>query len=671
MKAFYRRSLFVLASLPIAASFFAASASAQWINVAPNLVRGADFAGAMQFRDGIVWAGANALWSSTDSGTSWRPSSAFPYSSIKDIAFLDRKIGLVATDDGVLQTTDGGIHWTNTISSGHFSKVGFDGTGSEEYALSVDGIFYASSNGGATWNRTNLGDESRSFAVAIDGTVYVTVSHPSKTPYLAEVHASLDHGAIWQTGGASTQGDCYTLAVDSCDPNRLYLVNENIQSPSDNTARIYLSTDGGASWQTVQSRPVPYYSGSMCTTANAVFLGTVNAAGVLRSIDKGLTWKSIGGPADSTDTRNLAAINANIVFAIDPSGSIWRTTNGGGDSVGTGSSDFVYSESPQRLFSADTLNLCDTARLDTVEIDASACLWPNVKSERILGPAANDYGIMQHVSAPFSAYDSATISFTPSDTGLRLATYEVTMDDGTVISIPLAGFGEVSHVLSLASSSVKEKTDTIGGEVAVPITINGLARAETVELVLHYPLADLVYDGSFDPAGTNVDIPGEQWPGRSKLRIMGATSGAVAAYARFKVFSDTAYNPQITFDSLNVPTALTPCEYLLPPAVTSEIFPLQGCGIQMLSRWVHLGIKPLFGIRPNPTSGAISITSSMNVGDVSIEVYDMLGMERAQFHANLSKEVPATLSLPLKNGTYYVRVISRAGEASYPIVIEK
>ncbi len=869
MKNFYRRSLLVLASLPIVASFFAASASAQWVNVAPKLIAGANVFGAMQFRDGVVWAGGiSTLWSSTDTGKSWKQSLGFPSLQIWDIAFFDKMNGLVATTNEILVTKDGGKTWRNSLPGGDFRKVGFNGSASIMHAVDYNGSFYTSTDGGLNWSMSPIGIDARSFAIASNGTIYLQTTITVGKQPIGVVSQSTDLGHTWSAGGAQFQYDCFTLSVDSCDPERLYLVNEQLFLPTDPPAKLYLSLDGGQNWQIADSHASPYYSGTLTTTSTAIFAGTVDSAtGSLRSMDKGATWQTIGGPPVFDDTRNIAAINANIVLATDPSGSIWRTTNGGGDSLasapggtlslapdrlfdsdtvgcdsvmetiqalksgcpapwinsvtlaGIDSSSFriesladdsisvvllpgkpgaqkaslianldngasdtvqlggfiakyagtvalspdslfaddtlhcdsltlpiymtpigchpppiarfliagkdsdgfhiadsstdsisvewssqepgpqqayliavlangardsvalagystttplVLSVSPQRLFQADSLYVnCDPAPADTIRVSAASCIWPHVKSERIVGADSMDYTISNPISSTLGPNDSAIILFTPSDTGLRAASYELRLDNDTIVTIPLMGVGLRTNDLSIDASSLDAKTDTIGGDVAIPIKLDGLVRPENVEVVLHYPVADLVYDGSFDRFGTKVDIPGEEWPGRSKLLIRNDMPGTVAAYAQFNVFSDTAYNPQITFDSLEVPTSISPCEYLDPPAATATIYPLQGCGIQMLSHWVHFGERPVFGIRPNPTSGDISITSSINIGNVSIEVYDMLGMECGHFHLTLSGGSPQNISLPFEGGLYYVRIISEAGASDIPIIIKR
>ncbi len=239
-----------------------------------------------------------------------------------------------------------------------------------------------------------------------------------------------------------------------------------------------------------------------------------------------------------------------------------------------------------------------------------------------------------------------------------------------MISIPLHGVGRGIHSLSLNAGSLGQKTDTIGGNVAVPIVIGGLPSSETIELVLHYPLPDLVYDGSFDANGMKVDMPGEQWPGRSKLQIAGDESNPTQAYARFNVFSDTAYDPLVVFDSMSIPDAPSPCGYEFPPASRSAIYPPQGCGIQILSRWVHFGERPVLDVRPNPTSGEINLTASADLGDAVVTIYDMLGVVRGCARVTLKQGQSSELQLPPAAGLYYLRVASSSGSENLQVIVE-
>ncbi len=838
---------------------------AQWTNVRPNLLQATDTIGAMQFKDGIVWAGGNQLWFSPDSGKTWKRSMAFPADSISDIAFYDRLHGLVATlNNGFFITIDGGITWFQKFPKNNVVKVGYDGSNSAILALTIDALLYFSPDGGITWeNSSPDAGPAHSFAVATDRTIYAS----GFTAVSGGVTVSKDFGQSWLSTSGSYNGDSWSIAVDSCDPELLYVANEESQEVNDNTSNFYRSSDGGQSWQITDSHTKPYLSGAMSTTADGIFLGARDGSGIHRSMDRGLTWKNIGGPNLAPDTRNLATIDDNIILAADTAGNIWLTTNGGGDSVqsaprgaltlsptqifstdtlacvpiqrsiqiirsgclaphlisaiisgldsasyqidsvgndsiyltlfpqkigakngmligqsddgtfdtvqlsgfispfvgtisyssdslftndtvhcdsltlgvhlsasgcrppGTvnvviagpdagsyhiadstsdsiaviwtsqkpgaqtawlvfqlsnGSNDSValggfststpllLSDTPHTLFSSDSLYVaCDPATPSMIWIYDTACLWPNVSSEQIVGANAADYTISAPMKSPIVSSDSVLILFQPKDTGIRIAFYQLTLNDGTIISIPLSGVGLAKHTLSLVASSTTEQTDTIGGEVNVPITINGLARPEQVEIVLHYPLPDLDYAGSFDPTGTKVDVPGEQWPGRSLLRISNAEPGAVAAYARFNVFSDTDYQPVVTFDSLNVTTAIAPCEYSAPPAVTSTIIPDEGCGIQMLSQWIHLGKPPLISAAPNPTSGDVILNASADFGVSQIKVYDLLGMERGQYQITLHKNVPASLLLPYESGLYFLRIVSAEGDEHLSVMIER
>ena len=644
----------------------ASAAGAQWKNIAPNWVHQGSMCGAMQYRDGIVWAGGDrSLWSSRDVGLTWQQSTSFPVAKIFDIDFYNRFVGLVATDSDVYRTTDGGRTWTISRADGDLRKVGFGNSSQMMFAMDYDGTFFTSSDGGQNWSPSVIPIDARSFAVASDGAIYIQATTPSSgSDPLGTVIASKDFGRSWSSGGQTFQFDCYSLSVDSCNPKQLCLVNEQIDATSAaGTGGIFVSNDGGISWNQVDSHPAPYFSGALATNRDAIVVGTVDGNNIRRSMDKGQTWNSIGGPALGSDNRNIAVVDDNIIFAADSTGSIWLTTNGGGDSASYTGPFSTTILSTDSLFANDTVR-CDSLT-SAIYLLGTGCRPPDPSSIQITGPDANSYRILGWNR------DSIQVVISSQNPGPQTATLVVTFEDGTKQSATLGGYSAPPHALSFDASTLTVKTDTIGGEVAVPIKILGLTHPENVELVLHYQLPNLVYDSSVDRFGTKVDLLGEQWPGRSKLLIRNDTPGTVTAYAKFKVFSDTVFNPQVTFDSVEIPTEAVPCEYSPPPAVTATIYPLQGCTAPILSRWIHLGEKPLLRINPNPTSGTVSITSDETIGGVSIDVYDMLGSLRAQIPATIYAAMPTILTLPMESGAYYVRIVSSAGVQSVPVVINR
>jgi photosystem II stability/assembly factor-like uncharacterized protein len=866
MSSLLKRSLLVFAML----CGFIGNVSAQWTNVAPNLFSAANYWGAVQFHAGVIWAGTNTLWSSLDSGKTWQQNPAFPNVFISDIAFYDKLHGVIGTEAaGIFTTTDGGLSWLQTKDT-NIVKVGFNASGTIMYALNDDGFFYYSKNGGVNWlyySGVNNLQNVNSFGIANDGTLYANGSLQNTNGATA---ASNSAGLLWSNRSGSFNGDAWTMSVDSCNTQLLYIASENWEAPSGTNSNFYVSTDGGLSWQITDSHATPYLSGSMATTTDGIVTGTRDGSGVHRSMDRGLTWKALGGGiVIGPDTRNLTAVNDNILVAIDTAGNVWLTNNGGGDSValqtggtltptiaslfttdtvlcdsivrtipfvpngcpvpkllsatlagadsasyaiesvgndsitvvlltgapgahqaqivahldngkdttislggfispyvgtfalstpslftndtiacdsltlpvtysftgcrpaplqsiaitGPDSNSFyivdsangslsvrwysskpgpqhatlqfqtadgvvhtvllggfsettptTYSKPPAQLFDTDTLYLgCETDTGTEFILHIASCFLPHIVSESITGANAGDYTIQQSAGAINTAIDTVDtvrLSFQPSGAGVRAANYLLTLTDGHQISIPLSGAGYITHTLSLTGDGLTRLIDTSGATDSIPITIGNLARAETIELDLHYPTADLDYKGSVDALGNSVDIPGTTTNGFSKLRILNAQPGEVNAYARFNVFSDTDYSPIVTFDNLQVPTAINPCAYSLPPEISDTIVPLQACGTMIISDLIHLNELPSFSIRPNPSeNGAFELTPSASCGSSTVEIYDVLGMKRQSFQLTFSGNEPVLLSPSLESGVYTIRIHSLGRGISIPFAV--
>ncbi len=67
--------------------------------------------------------------------------------------------------------------------------------------------------------------------------------------------------------------------MDSCNNRKLYLINENTVQRSGNEARIDMTSDAGATWQTLSEVPLNFYNGSIASSGNVLYVGTVPNGG--------------------------------------------------------------------------------------------------------------------------------------------------------------------------------------------------------------------------------------------------------------------------------------------------------------------------------------------------------------------------------------------------------
>jgi hypothetical protein len=348
-------------------------------------------------------------------------------------------------------------------------------------------------------------------------------------------------------------------------------------------------------------------------------------------------------------------------------------SNGTSDTISLDGYDigrpFLYTSSTSSLFATDSLYLCAPPLSRTIVWTFRGCL-PHIISQEILGKDSSDYTILQSLSSPLASQDSVVVTYVPSDTGVRNAVLHIEFDNGIAINVPLKGTGLLPYPLNIITADVS--TDTIGGSVAVPITIEGLTQIENVEITLHYDNLELNYRGSYSPANVALDMPGEQWVGRSKILIPNAVNGSIAGYARFDAFNDSTASKlrlAVSFDSIQIPSEIAPCEYTTPNVVTSTITPPFGCGIGMLSRFMQLGDPPIFSIRPNPTNGEVLLSSSVDLDEASVKIYDVLGNLRQSSILSISSAMPARLILPTVSGIYYIRIESPLGVNSIKAVV--
>ena len=123
--------------------------------------------------------------------------------------------------------------------------------------------------------------------------------------------------------------DGQKMAIDPENPNVVY-----VGTPANG---LFVTTDGGATWQNVSAVPVsvadssgeyPGITGIEFDPALGVTGGTTNTIfaasngnGVYESTDAGASWSSIGGPSD---VEYAAVSSTGVYYAVGNSDSLWQ-----------------------------------------------------------------------------------------------------------------------------------------------------------------------------------------------------------------------------------------------------------------------------------------------------------------------------------------------------------
>jgi photosystem II stability/assembly factor-like uncharacterized protein len=306
------------------------SAYSQWFNIADRLL--GDFPsdccgfGHINYKDGRLWAGRSSLFMSQDTGKTWTFMNGFN-GTICQIDFIDKMIGVVGTTGGVYKTVDGGITWKLILDRRDCYSAQFCGDKNRIIAISDYNGFFYSKNGGTSWNFFNPNGHPHFAISKKDGSAFAFNDGGG-----GNLLYTNDEGLTYFSSGG-LDGDCFFGALDSND--NVYVVNEGGHVDNDGKSVLYKSTDNGNTWDKLTSKVLRYYSAGISIGKCAIYVQT-RQNGIERSLDEGGTWEKIGGPSNEIDTRTICAIDDNTIIACDNDGTIWKTTNSGGDPVSIG-----------------------------------------------------------------------------------------------------------------------------------------------------------------------------------------------------------------------------------------------------------------------------------------------------------------------------------------------
>lgn len=215
---------------------------------------------------------------------------------------------------GVCRSEDGGQNWIQ-------SNSGMDETGATHILLDpsspvdarvlyVTGFgrgVYKSTDGGHTWALKNNGiTQEQPFAWRLarapNGTLYVVIARRSEdgsigTARDGALYRSTDGAEHWQPvalpeGSNGPNG----LAIDPQSPDRLYLAAwARATGEHGDGGGIFLSEDGGKSWQQVLEKDRHIYDVTIDPQDPKVLYATGFESSAWRSTDRGLHWTRIPG----------------------------------------------------------------------------------------------------------------------------------------------------------------------------------------------------------------------------------------------------------------------------------------------------------------------------------------------------------------------------------------
>ncbi|MEO6254469.1 MAG: 3-coathanger stack domain-containing protein [Ferruginibacter sp.] len=268
---------------------------------------------------------------------------------------------MVATDDGIYRTTDGGNNWAQIENNIYFWDIEFHPTNpSIVYAvgneMNVETRFYTSSNSGATFTETadfNWSSQSNWNRAAIavspnsSGSVFVLAGPATTTGNFRGFYRSTDGGDNFtlRTGSPNILGR-NSLGNDAVDQERYDLcvaINPgNVNRIVTGGIRVWTSSNQGSSfaYQDNYVSSLDYYHDDIHdlvyhpTRSNEVWMCA--DGGVYRSLDNGGSWISVSGNLALTQYYKISANPASgggnenvIIGGTQDNGTNKREISGG------------------------------------------------------------------------------------------------------------------------------------------------------------------------------------------------------------------------------------------------------------------------------------------------------------------------------------------------------
>ena len=251
--------------------------------------------------ENICWGvtratGGHYLTRTINGGATWIESNLISLSAFSSIEAINSDTAWVTSFTGIYKTTDGGINWTQQLTTGLMMIVRF--FNNNEGVCVGDGIggnaeIYFTNNGGNTWNPVQSANippliNNEGFIPANSWVLGNTIWAPTNG---GSLYKSTNKGQTWEaTRNVVIVGGSYCAFKDSLNG----LLSGSLAGV------VKRTTDGGATWTPTESIPqgistlfvvyIPGTSGSYIITAAPPHGPTPGSA---YTLDNGVTWITV------------------------------------------------------------------------------------------------------------------------------------------------------------------------------------------------------------------------------------------------------------------------------------------------------------------------------------------------------------------------------------------